>query len=43
MPEVGHAPIERSAIAGMIENGGRGRLVHVEDEAEGKTVEVWVE
>ena len=42
-PDLKDTGLDWGAITAMIDDGGRGRLVHVEDEAEHKTVEVWVE
>lgn len=42
-PEVKNANIDWNEIAAMIDEGAMGELVHVEDEAENKTVDVFVE
>lgn len=42
-PEMKAANLDWDAISAMIEEGDLGRIVEVEDEAEHKTVEVWVE
>jgi hypothetical protein len=42
-PEVKNANLDWDSITAMIEEGELGRIVDVEDEAENKTIEVWVE
>jgi hypothetical protein len=42
-PEVKDANLDWDSITAMIQEGARGKIVDVEDEAEHKTVEVWVE
>ncbi len=42
-PQVKDANLDWDSIAAMIQEGARGKIVDVEDEAEHKTVEVWVE
>ncbi len=42
-PDLKDTHLDWESIAAMIDAGGRGRIVHVEDEAEHKTVDVWVE
>jgi len=42
-PEVKAANLDWAAITTMIEEGAMGRIVDVEDEAEHRTIEVWVE
>ena len=42
-PEMKNVDLDWDGIAAMIEAGEVGELVHVEDEAQHKTVEVWVE
>lgn len=42
-PELKDTNLDWDAINAMIEDGARGEIVHVEDEREHKTVEVWVE
>jgi len=42
-PEVKAANLDWAAITAMIEEGAVGKLVDVEDEAEHRTIEVWVE
>jgi hypothetical protein len=42
-PEGKAANLDWAAITTMIEEGAVGKLVDVEDEAEHKTIEVWVE
>lgn len=42
-PEMKSANLDWNSIAAMIDEGALGELVHVEDEAEHKTVDVWVE
>jgi hypothetical protein len=42
-PDLKHTDLDWEAITGMIDQGERGKIVEVEDEAEHKTVEVWVE
>ena len=42
-PEMKNANLDWAAITAMIQEGARGKIVEVEDEAEHKTVEVWVE
>lgn len=42
-PQMREANLDWDAIAGLIEEGEIGKLVEVEDEANDRTVEVWVE
>jgi hypothetical protein len=42
-PQVKDADLDWDSIAAMIQEGAEGKIVDVEDEAEHKTVEVWVE
>ena len=42
-PEMKNVDLDWDGIAALIEAGEVGELVHVEDEAQHKTVEVWVE
>jgi hypothetical protein len=42
-PQVNEVDVDWDAIAVAIEDGEIGKIVDVEDEAEKKTVEVWVE
>ena len=42
-PEMKAANLDWDSITGMIQEGAEGKIVDVEDEAEHKTVEVWVE
>lgn len=42
-PEMKDKDIDWDSIAAMIDEGEMGKLVEVDDEAENKTVEVWVE
>lgn len=42
-PKVRDADLDWGAITAMIEDGAQGEIVHVEDEKEHTTVEVWVE
>ncbi|HYL06989.1 MAG TPA: hypothetical protein VEU76_00460 [Candidatus Udaeobacter sp.] len=42
-PEMKGVDIDWASIEAMIESGEIGKLVEVEDEAQHKTVEIWVE
>jgi|SRR5215207_6489180 len=42
-PEVKNANLDWDSITAMIDEGELGKIVDVEDEAEHKTIEVWVE
>jgi len=42
-PEMKDAKLDWDSIAAMIQEGAEGKIVDVEDEAQHKTVEVWVE
>ncbi len=42
-PEMKAASVDWDAVTAMIEEGEVGKIVEVEDEAQNKTVEVWVE
>lgn len=42
-PELKDADLDWEVIAGMLEDGTPGEIVHVEDEKDHSTVEVWVE
>ncbi|HEX6499978.1 MAG TPA: hypothetical protein VF054_13245 [Micromonosporaceae bacterium] len=42
-PEVRNADLDWDSINAMIREGELGKIVDVEDEAEHKTIEVWVE
>jgi hypothetical protein len=42
-PQMKNADVDWDAVTAMIEEGATGEIVHVQDEAEHKTVDVWVE
>lgn len=42
-PEMKDVDVDWDAVAAMVESGEIGKIVEVEDEAERKTVEVWIE
>jgi hypothetical protein len=42
-PEMKDANLDWDSITAIIEEGEQGKIVEVEDEADHKTVEVWVE
>lgn len=42
-PEVKKANLDWDAISAMVDEDAPGQIVHVEDEANHKTVDVWVE
>lgn len=42
-PQMKEANVDWDAVTAMIEDGATGEIVHVQDEAEHKTVDVWVE
>jgi len=42
-PQMKDADVDWDVVAGMIKDGAQGQLVHVEDEAAHKTIDVWVE
>jgi hypothetical protein len=42
-PEMKDANLDWESITAIIEEGEQGKIVEVEDEADHKTVEVWVE
>ena len=42
-PELKDADLDWDAVSAMVAEGGRGEIVHVEDERENKSIEVWVE
>jgi hypothetical protein len=42
-PQMKDANLDWDAISAMVEEGEIGKIVDVEDEAEHKTIEVWVE
>jgi hypothetical protein len=42
-PEMKDVDVDWASIEAMIESGEIGKLVEVEDQAQNKTVEVWVE
>ena len=42
-PEMKNVDVDWDSLSAMIEQGEVGKLVEVEDEAEHKTVEIWVE
>ena len=42
-PEMKDVDVDWDAITAMVESGELGKIVEVEDEAEHKTVEVWIE
>ncbi len=42
-PEMKNADVDWEAVTSMIDEGALGELVHVEDEAEHKTIDVYVE
>jgi hypothetical protein len=42
-PEMRNANLDWDSITALIQEGERGKIVEVEDQADHKTVEVWVE
>jgi hypothetical protein len=42
-PEMKDANLDWESITAIIQEGGQGKIVEVEDEVDHKTVEVWVE
>jgi hypothetical protein len=42
-PDMKDVNLDWDSISAMIDEGARGEIVHVEDEAQHKTIEVWVE
>lgn len=42
-PQLKEADLDWESISAMMQEGARGELVHVEDEANHKTIDVWVE
>lgn len=42
-PKTKDLDLDWDAITAMIDEGARGQIVHVEDEAQHKTIDVWVE
>lgn len=42
-PEMKQADVDWDSISEMLDRGDLGEIVHVEDEAEHKTVDVWIE
>jgi hypothetical protein len=42
-PELRSTDLDWDSITGMIEDGDLGKIVEVEDEAQHRTIEVWVE
>jgi hypothetical protein len=42
-PDVKAANLDWDSITAMIQDGARGEIVHVDDEAQHKTIDVWVE
>lgn len=42
-PEVRKANLDWDSITAMVQEGELGKIVEVEDEAQNKTIEVWVE
>jgi hypothetical protein len=42
-PDVKSTDLDWESIDAMIRDGARGEIVHVEDEAEHRTIDVWVE
>lgn len=42
-PRVGDTDLDWDSITAMIDEGAMGKIVAVEDDAEHKTIEVWVE
>ena len=42
-PEMKNASLDWDSITAMLQEGEQGKLVEVEDEADHKTVEVWLE
>ena len=42
-PQMKDAKLDWHTISAMVEEGARGKLVDVEDEAKQQTVEIWVE
>ena len=43
VPEMKNANLDWDSISAIIEEGEQGKIVEVEDEADHKTVDVWVE
>jgi hypothetical protein len=42
-PQMKDLDLDWDAISSMIDEGAQGQIVHVEDEAQHKTIDVWVE
>jgi hypothetical protein len=42
-PQMKDVDLDWDSIAAMVQEGAQGKIVDVEDEAEHKTVEIWVE
>ena len=42
-PQMKDVDLDWDSIDAMVQNGGAGKLVEVEDEAEHKTIKVWLE
>lgn len=42
-PEVKDSKVDWAAVQAMLDEGMIGEIVHVEDEAEHKTIDVWLE
>ena len=42
-PDVKGANLDWDSIGAMIQDGAQGEIVHVDDEAEHKTIDVWLE
>ena len=42
-PQVKEANLDWDSLSALIQDGARGEIVHVDDEAEHKTIDVWVE
>lgn len=42
-PDMKEANLDWDSLSTLIQDGARGELMHVEDEAQHKTIDVWVE
>lgn len=42
-PQMKDLDLDWDAISSMIDEGAQGQILHVEDEAQNKTIDVWVE
>lgn len=42
-PQMKDVDLDWDAVNAMVQDGGTGRMVEVEDEAEQKTIEIWLE